>query len=279
MLKLSRAILAAALLAALGGLAGLAGAARGQAGGTAPGATTPQGPVNPCTDPNQQPRLRCPDLILYRPYDLHYERVGRQLRLHAANSIVNKGTGPAQLHGRRDGPRSMAANQVIRAVDGSVFEFPTGARLAYKFVDRSRGSFWKFRNAARFELWSRNPDGSLNRRVRIGPKLIYCLRDLNKRFSSPYSPRTRRFPACNQNPNLRSDTLGTSVGWSDDYPARYPEQWIDVAGLRGRYAFFQVVDPRNGLWESNEANNRSPIVYLNLPPRASGSSPTDSYGY
>jgi hypothetical protein len=103
--------------------------------------------------------------------------------------------------------------------------------------------------------------------VRVGPKLVYCLRDLNKRFSNRYSPARRHFPACSQNPNLQRRILGTSVGWSDDYPASYYEQWIDVAGQRGRFAFFHVVDPLNQLYESNENNNRSPIVYLDLPPR------------
>ena len=61
------------------------------------------------------------------------------------------------------------------------------------------------------------------------------------------------------------------MGWSDDYPASYPEQWIDVTGLRGIYGFFMVVDPFNQLYESNERNNRSPIIYLRLPPGTSAS--------
>jgi len=220
-------------------------------------------PENPCL--GHDPELRCPDLVMRRPYDLYYERVGRKLRLHAGNSIVNVGTGPMELVARRATPLSMTVTQRIFAVDGSAWDFPSAGHLFFEEIP-GLGPFWKFRNAARFELWSLDTHGHLRRRVQVGEKLVYCLRDLNKRFSNRYSPRRRHFPACSQNPNLGTRILGTSVGWSDDYPAAYYEQWIDVTGRRGRFAFFQVVDPLNQLHESDEANNRSPIVYLDLPP-------------
>ena len=59
-------------------------------------------------------------------------------------------------------------------------------------------------------------------------------------------------------------TLGTSVGWSDIYPATYHQNWIDVTGLRGCYAFFHVADPKNHIREYNEKNNRG-RVYVRLP--------------
>jgi hypothetical protein len=264
-------------LAAVASLTG--GSALAQTGGTAPLPSPGQPPQrldNPCLDPVRAPRLRCPDLVMWRPYDLYYDRVGGRLRLHAGNSIVNRGTGPAEFVGFRDGPRSMRALQRITGRDGRKHRFATGARLAFKHIP-GQGPFWKFRNAARFELWAVNSFSEPVRRVRIGPKLIYCLRDLNKRFSNSFSPRRRHFPACSQNANLRSRVLGTSVGWSDDYPSSYPEQWIDVSGLRGTFAFFMVVDPLNRVHESDEDNNRSPIILLDLPPRRIGSSRTGGY--
>ena len=57
---------------------------------------------------------------------------------------------------------------------------------------------------------------------------------------------------------------GTSVGWSDIYPYEYPEQWIDVTGLSGRFAYAQIVDPENLLIESNHKNNLSE-TYVSLP--------------
>jgi len=52
-------------------------------------------------------------------------------------------------------------------------------------------------------------------------------------------------------------TLGTSVGWSDIYPADYDKQWIDVSGLRGCFAFSMTVDPKNLLFESSDSDNSS----------------------
>jgi hypothetical protein len=56
------------------------------------------------------------------------------------------------------------------------------------------------------------------------------------------------------------------VGWSDDYPATYYEQYLDVTGLRGRFAYAMVVDPDDHLQEINEENNRSATL-VTLPPR------------
>ena len=253
---------------ALGGLS----AALVPAGAQLPAPTGPRTTTTGTPDPCQQhrPRLRCPDLVMRRPYDLSYERVGGRIRLRAGNTILNVGTGPMELLGKRISPRSMRVTQRIHAVDGTIWSFPTHAFLFFKHAP-GYGTFWKLRNASRFELWSLDSRGRLLHRVRVGPKLVYCLRDLNKRFSNRYSPARRHFPGCSQNPDQQQRILGTSVGWSDDYPASYYEQWIDVTGLRGRYAFFQFVDPFNLLHEANEFNNRSPIVYLNLPPRVTGS--------
>ena len=62
-------------------------------------------------------------------------------------------------------------------------------------------------------------------------------------------------------------TLGTSVGWADIYPPAYPEQWIDVTGLRGCFAYVHIADPENGIYESNEDNNEAQAI-VRLPYRS-----------
>ncbi len=91
--------------------------------------------------------------------------------------------------------------------------------------------------------------------IRTGPKLNYCLRDLERTRPGRRSPQIRHYPGCDQDPYTKAVTLGTSVGWSDIYPADYDKQWIDVSGLRGCFLFTMTVDPKQLLFESNERDN------------------------
>jgi len=222
--------------------------------------------ANPCEDPVQA--LRCPDLVMGVPSHLSLDRKrnGRRL-LRMENKIVNIGTGPAELFARRSGPREMAGEQVITDAAGGRRRFPTGAEISYTSVPTRGGNYWKFDQAARFELWSQFPDGRPAAVVRVGPKLRYCLRDLRRlRGDLPGVPARRVYGACNQSPSKQAVTLGTSVGWADVYPASYPGNVIDVTGLAGCFVVRHVADPQNHILESNEANNVSARV-VRLPYR------------
>ena len=209
---------------------------------------------NPCIGPGAA-ALRCPDLVMKRPFGLRLERAGGRLRLRAGNSIDSVGRGPAELHGVRTSGRYMRARQRIYKAGGGRIGVNTGARLQFKLAHLNK-RYWKFFRAARFELWRLDSQGRRSRRVRVGPKVSYCLRDLfRSRGRLPRSPRRRVYPACSTFPGRQQVTLGTSVGWSDVYPPTYPEQWIDVTGLRGCFAYVHIADPLNGIYESNEDNN------------------------
>jgi hypothetical protein len=107
--------------------------------------------------------------------------------------------------------------------------------------------------------------GKRTQKVRTGPKVSYCLRDLtHTRPTLPRSPYLPHYPACSTNVKARQDTLGSSVGWADIYPPSYPEQWIDVTGLRGCFAYVHIADPENGVYESNEDNNEAQVI-VRLP--------------
>ena len=230
------------------------------------GSSSAQGTIfqpNPCTSATAS-ELYCPDLRMQPPFKLRLDRsIKGRVVLRGGNSIDNRGRGPAELRGRRTGPDRMAARQAIRRVDGTVSLFDTGAQVVWKFIPRQYG-FWKFENAARFELWRIDAENQRTRLVREGPKVIYCLRDLDRSFPGRGSPRRRVYPACSKNRRARTATLGTSVGWSDVYGPGYYQQWIDVTGLRGRFAFVHIADPENGIWESNEANNEGETL-IELP--------------
>ena len=222
---------------------------------------------NLCLDPDErrQHRLKCPDLRMRPPYDLDREKIGGKPVLRAANSIDSVGRGPAELRGKRTGAKTMDAVQRIKQRGGGTSKFDNGAKLYFKAIP-GQYRYWKFRDAARFSLWRLDGDGDRIRRVEVGPKQIYCLRDLkrtHKRMDG--SPRRRVYPSCSQDPNKRRVTLGTSVGWSDIYPYTYHQNWIELDSIpaRGCYSFVHVADPRNGIYELNEKNNAaSTVVYL-----------------
>jgi hypothetical protein len=160
----------------------------------------------------------------------------------------------------------MRVNQRIYRVGGGHIDLRTDASLRFTEVGAYfGGGYWKVHQLARFELRRATTAGvAYGPVVRTSPKLNYCLRDLERTRPGARSPATRHYPACNQNPYRNRVTLGTSVGWSDIYPAPYDKQWIDVTGLRGCFAFSMTVDPKHLLFESNEDDNSSRRL-LRLP--------------
>ena len=232
-----------------------------------PGTPPDRTPVdeNPCIGPRAE-RLRCPDLVMRRPYGLYTDRLTKagSTVLRAGNVIDSVGRGPVELHGKRIGPRFMEARQRIYRRAGGRIVVETGARLQFKFAHQQR-YWWKFYDAASFELWRVDERGRRLDLVRRGPKVSYCLRDLtHTRPRLRRSPRFVVYPSCSTDPGRQYVTLGTSVGWADIYPPAYPEQWIDVTGLRGCFAYVHTADPRNRIYESNEDNNEAQAI-VRLP--------------
>ena len=214
---------------------------------------------NPC-EGTQARFLLCPNLKIAPPSELYVQTAGRQVRLRATSDVQSRGLGPMELRGHRDGPRSMRTNQRIYRKGGGQITVPSGAKLRFTYVGTYfGGSYWKVHQLATFELIRVRPDGSLGNVVRTSPKLNYCLRDLTRTQAGRRSPAGRVYPGCNQDPFRDRVKLGTSVGWSDIYPAAYHQQWIDVAGLRGCFVYRMIVDPKEHLFESNENDNMSQV--------------------
>jgi hypothetical protein len=212
---------------------------------------------NPCEGPEAR-FLLCPNLRIAPPSEIYAQKAGGHVLLRATSDVESRGKGPMELRGRRDGPRSMKTNQRIYKRGGGHITVPSEAKLHFTYVGTYfGGSYWKVHQLANFELHRVAPDGTVGEVVRQSPKLNYCLRDLYRTQPSGISPGGRVYPGCNQNPFRDRVKLGTSVGWSDIYPAAYHQQWIDVAGLRGCFAYRMIVDPKNHLFESNENDNMS----------------------
>jgi hypothetical protein len=208
--------------------------------------------------------LRCPDLQMRPPYDISTTKTrGGRTLMHAANAILSVGRGPVSLRASRPASsRTMSVRQRIYTTSGKFIELQSQGAVVFKHIP-GQGGYWKFVNAARFELWTQGPNRQL---VRWGPKLIYCFRDLQRLRPSSRSPRSRVFGACSQDRNRRSVRLGTSVGWADVYPASYHENYVDVTGLRGCFALWQIADPTNVIAETDELNNAAKTVVRLRPP-------------
>jgi hypothetical protein len=221
---------------------------------------------NPC-DTAQARFLLCPNLRIAPPSEIYAEKVAGHVLLRATSDVESRGKGPMELHGRRDGPRSMKTSQWIYKKGGGHIVLPTEAKLHFTYVGTYfGGSYWKVHQLANFELRRIGPDGEVGDVVRTSPKLNYCLRDLSHTRPGRRSPSHWVYPGCNQNPFQDRVRLGTSVGWSDIYPAAYHQQWIDVRGLRGCFAYRMIVDPKEHLFESNEEDNTSQrLVHLPYP--------------
>jgi hypothetical protein len=224
------------------------------------------GPVdNPCEGPEAQ-HLLCPNLRIAKPSELYVERTGNgHVLLRATSDVESRGRGPIELRGRRDGWHSMRVNQRIYKAGGGHITLPTRVSLHFTNVGAYwGGAYWKVHQLAHFDLLRVRGDGSLGEVVRTSPKLNYCLRDLERTRPGRRSPSSRHYPGCRQDPYIDHDVLGTSVGWSDIYPAAYSKQWIDVAGLRGCFAYRMTVDPKEVLFESDEDDNTSQVL-VRLP--------------
>ena len=223
------------------------------------------GPVdNPCEGPEAK-HLLCPDLRIGKPSELYVERTGGHVLLRATSDVRSRGRGPMELRGRRNGWHSMRVNQRIYKAGGGHITLPTHVSLHFTDVGAYwGGAYWKVHQLAHFDLLRVRKDGGLGEVVRTSPKLNYCLRDLERTRPGHRSPSSRHYPGCRQDPYIDHDVLGTSVGWSDIYPAAYSKQWIDVAGLRGCFAYRMTVDPKEVLFESNEDDNASQVL-VHLP--------------
>jgi hypothetical protein len=212
---------------------------------------------NPCLGP-EAASLLCPNLRIGPPTDLYLQDSGGRRLLRATSDVRSRGRGPIEVRGERNGWRSMRTQQRIYRVGGGHLDLPSRATLRFTSVGAYfGGSYWKVHQLARFELRRVGPKRNLGPVVRTSPKLNYCLRDLDRTRPGRRSPANRHYPGCNQNPYQDRVTLGTSIGWSDIYPADYDKQWINVAGLRGCFAFVMTVDPQQLLFESNEHDNSS----------------------
>ncbi len=202
-----------------------------------------------------RPTRLLPDLRTLVPSGLritHSSSNGSTL-LKLTNSVWNGGYGPLDLIGIVDpGSDTQSVVQRILRDDGEYSEESIG-----ELIFHPGHNHWHLDSFAVYELWTLQPNGTLDQVVATSGKVSYCLRDI-RRSSEAERIDQAGFTSCSP---VRQ---GLSVGWTDVYQYYLAGQSIDITGLEdGTYALMSTADPHNLIWESDETNN-GVVIYLEI---------------
>ena len=203
--------------------------------------------------PQVGPRELLPDLDQRAPFRLTIAGT----KLGFASATDNVGNGPVWIRGSRSsatGP--MRAVQLVRMSDRSVRTYPDAGRLRY--TPSPTHTHWHLLGFQRYEL--RTLAGNLVVRDR---KSGFCLAD-------HYGLAARRVTAftgghfygnCAQgNPGALSVEQGTSIGFTDLYPAHFHGQNLELRGVpAGVYLLVHRANPDQRLEELDYTNNNASL--------------------
>jgi hypothetical protein len=205
------------------------------------------------TTPRTGPRELLPDFDQRAPFGLTVAGT----KLGFASATDNIGDGAVWVRGKRGsitGP--MRAQQLVRLSDGSVRAYPDAGRLRY--TPSPTHTHWHLLDFQRYEL--RTLDGVLIVRDR---KSGFCLADhygLARRRVAVFSGGHFFGNCAASNPGALSVEQGTSVGFTDLYPAHFHGQNLELRGVpAGVYALVHRANPEQRLEEVDYTNNAASL--------------------
>ena len=185
-------------------------------------------------------------------------------KLGFASATDNIGDGPVWVRGKRGSPTSpMRAEQLVRLSDGTVRAYRDVGRLRY--TPSPTHTHWHLLDFQRYEL--RTQDGAL---VVRDHKSGFCLADhygLARRRVAVFSGG-RFFGNCAaSNPGALAVEQGTSVGFTDLYPAHFHGQNLELRGVpAGTYTLVHRANPEQRLEEVDYTNNAASLrIRLSWP--------------
>ena len=195
------------------------------------------------------PRELLPDLDQRAPFRLTVSGT----KLGFASATDNVGEGPVWVRGSRPVPAgTMRAQQLVRMSDGSVRTYADAGRLRY--TPSPSHTHWHLLDFQRYEL--RTPDGELVVRDR---KSGFCLADhygLARRRVQRFTGGRFYGNCAASNPRALSVEQGTSIGFTDLYPAHFHGQNLELRGVpAGVYVLVHRANPTQQLQELDYANN------------------------
>lgn len=199
------------------------------------------------------PRELLPDLDQRAPFRLSISGT----KLGFASATDNIGEGPVWVRGSRPAPvGAMQAEQLVRMTDGSVRTYEDAGRLRY--TPSPNHTHWHLLDFQRYEL--RTLDGELVVRDR---KSGFCLADhygLAKRRVAAFTGAHFFGNCAASNPGALSVEQGTSIGFTDLYPAYYHGQNLELQGVpAGTYLLIHRANPTRQLEEIDYTNNEASL--------------------
>ena len=208
-------------------------------------------PVKTSDSGTQQvgPRELLPDLDQRSPFRLTMAGT----KLGFASATDNVGEGPVWVRGSRpsaSGP--MRATQLVRMSDRSVRAYPDAGRLRY--TPSPSHTHWHLLGFQRYEL--RTLEGDLVVRDR---KSGFCLADhygLAARRVTAFTGGSFYGNCAASNPGALAVEQGTSIGFTDLYPAHFHGQNLELRGVpAGVYVLVHRANPDQRLEEIDYTNN------------------------
>lgn len=199
--------------------------------------------------PQVGPRELLPDFDQRAPFRLKIQGT----KLGFASATDNVGEGPIWVRGTRPNTTSpMHAQQLVRMSDRSVRTYGEAGRLRY--TPSSTHTHWHLLGFQRYEL--RTLEGELMVRDR---KSGFCLAD----HYGLAARRVQRFTGARflgncetSNPGALAVEQGTSVGFTDLYPANFHGQNLELRGVpAGVYLLIHRANPHQRLEEIDYTNN------------------------
>ena len=199
-----------------------------------------------------------PDFDQRAPTGLVVTSIGGRWALGFDSAVDNVGVGPAHFRSvRSPGSPLMRADQVVRLSDGSERVYRGVGRNRYVIEPPHR--HWHILDFDRYEL-RRASDFALVVRDR---KSGFCLADhyghAIERVRGAAAPRF--LGNCGQGqPGLLSVEQGTSIGYTDRYPANFHGQNVDLTGVpAGDYVLVHRANPEELIEELDYTNNAASL--------------------
>jgi hypothetical protein len=234
-------------------------------------------PPPPPPKPVRRPDELLPDLDQRAPSGLVVAQVGSRFKLGFVSAVDNIGRGPVWVVASRASTKTpvMHATQLVVLRSGARRAYPNVGIVRY--TPSPEHSHWHY---LRFETYELRRGGDFTLIVR-DHKSGFCLADhygYAARRAHIAHPKPRFLGSCAKGrPQATWVEQGSSVGFTDRYPANYHGQNLDITGVAaGTYWLVHRANPFGGLHELTRANDNASVLIRITWPHGHSSTPAIS---